>query len=74
MSLDVQSEENLETIIQEMAKMLQVVNTSIMDPKDYDIKHYKELKSLYDLLKHKQQLTVAETQAFIEELRQYRKA
>ncbi len=73
MSLEKKSEENLAYIIHEMGRMLQVVNDSIMDPKDYDINNYDELKSLYDLLKLKGRLTVAETQAFIAELREYRK-
>ncbi|SFL97982.1 Uncharacterized protein YfkK, UPF0435 family [Gracilibacillus orientalis] len=73
MSLEEKSEENLAHIINEMGRMLQVVNESIMDPKDYDINNYDELKSLYDLLKQKGRLTVAETQAFIAELREYRK-
>ncbi len=73
MNLEQKSEENLEYIVHEMGRMLQVVNESIMDPKDYDINHYEELKSLYDLLNQKGKLTVAETQAFIAELRQYRK-
>ncbi|UOQ47907.1 DUF1128 domain-containing protein [Gracilibacillus caseinilyticus] len=73
MHLEEKTEANLTYIIQEMGKMLQVVNESIMNPDDYDMEHYDELKELYDLLKMKGSLTVAETQAFIAELRQYRK-
>ncbi|MCT2534492.1 DUF1128 domain-containing protein [Aquibacillus koreensis] len=68
MSLNEPTQENLEVIINEMATMLQVVNRSIMDPEDYDIEKYDELKSLYDMLKQKGQLSVAETQAFVQEL------
>ncbi|MRH42229.1 DUF1128 family protein [Aquibacillus halophilus] len=60
-------------MINEMASMLQVVNRSIMDPEDYDLEKYDELKSLYDLLKQKGQLSVAETQAFVQELANIRK-
>ncbi|WP_338079265.1 DUF1128 domain-containing protein [Aquibacillus halophilus] len=67
------TQENLETMINEMASMLQVVNRSIMDPEDYDLEKYDELKSLYDLLKQKGQLSVAETQAFVQELANIRK-
>ncbi|GAE91663.1 hypothetical protein JCM21714_616 [Gracilibacillus boraciitolerans JCM 21714] len=73
MNLEEKSEQNLEYIIYNMGKMLQVVNDSIMNPKDYDLNNYEELKALYDLLKQKGKLTVAEIQAFIAELRQYRK-
>ncbi|WP_208589177.1 DUF1128 domain-containing protein [Gracilibacillus suaedae] len=73
MNLEEKSEENLAHIIHEMGRMLQVVNDSIMNPKDYDLDNYEELKSLHDLLQQKGKLTVAETQAFIAELREYRK-
>lgn len=73
LNLEEKSEQNLEYIIYNMGKMLQVVNDSIMNPKDYDLNNYEELKALYDLLKQKGKLTVAEIQAFIAELRQYRK-
>ncbi|MDX8045023.1 DUF1128 family protein [Gracilibacillus sp. S3-1-1] len=73
MNLEVKSEENLAHIINEMARIMQVVNGAIMDPADYSIDHYDELKSLHDLLQQKGKLTVAETQAFIAELKEYRK-
>ncbi|WP_066193968.1 MULTISPECIES: DUF1128 domain-containing protein [Gracilibacillus] len=74
MSLEEQTQENLTYIIREMGKMLQVVNDSIMNPDDYHLENYAELKELYDLLKQKGQLTVAETHAFIDELKNYRKS
>ncbi|PWU68899.1 MULTISPECIES: DUF1128 family protein [Gracilibacillus] len=73
MSLENKTEANFEAMIVEMSEKLQVVNRSIMDPKDYDIAYYEELKSLYDYLMQKGKLSVAETHAFIDELSQYRK-
>ncbi|MBM7552781.1 DUF1128 domain-containing protein [Thalassobacillus pellis] len=73
MSLNEPTQENLETIINDMADRLQVVNRSIMDPKDYDLKNYDEIKSLHDMVKTKGQLSVSETQAFVQELGAYRK-
>ncbi|WP_053219697.1 DUF1128 domain-containing protein [Virgibacillus senegalensis] len=73
MSLQEPSRENLAIIIDNMAKKLQVVNRTIMNPEDYDIEKYQELKSLHDMLEHKGQLSVAETQAFIQELADHRK-
>ncbi|WP_186577500.1 DUF1128 domain-containing protein [Aquibacillus kalidii] len=72
MNLNEPSKENLAFIINEMASLLQVVNRSILDPEDYNIEKYEELKSLYDLLKQKGQLSVAEIQAFVQELAAYR--
>ncbi|MDC3416425.1 DUF1128 domain-containing protein [Aquibacillus salsiterrae] len=73
MNLNDASKENLDFIINEMAELLKVVNRSIMDPDDYDLAKYNELKSLYDLIKQKGQLSVAETQAFVQELAASRK-
>ncbi|GAB2561610.1 DUF1128 family protein [Gracilibacillus alcaliphilus] len=73
MNLEEKSKENLEYLIHEMGKMLQVVNEALMQPKDYKLENYTELKELYDLLEYKGQLTVAETHAFIDELKKYRK-
>ncbi|WP_226034975.1 DUF1128 domain-containing protein [Aquibacillus saliphilus] len=67
------TQENLEFIINEMADLMKVVNKSIMDPEDYNLEKYDELKSLYDLIKQKGQLSVAETQAFVQELATIRK-
>ncbi|MDC3423608.1 DUF1128 domain-containing protein [Aquibacillus sp. 3ASR75-11] len=73
MSLNEPTEENLKIIIDEIAARLQVVNRSIMDPKDYNLSKYDEIKSLYDLIKQKGHLSVAETQAFKQELATMRK-
>ncbi|MBA2174143.1 DUF1128 domain-containing protein [Halobacillus locisalis] len=73
MSLETASQENLEYIINDMAERLQVVNRSIMDAEDYDLESYDEIKSLYDIVQMKGQLSVSEIQAFVQELGQYRK-
>ncbi|ARI77507.1 DUF1128 domain-containing protein [Halobacillus mangrovi] len=73
MSLEQPTQENLETIIHDMAEKLQVVNRSIMDPEDYDLAKYEEIKSLHDIIQMKGQLSVSEIQAFVQELGQYRK-
>ena len=74
LNLDRKSEENLAFIVTEMGKKLQVVNAdSLMNPNDYQLDSYNELKSLYELLVSKNKLTVSETHAFIDELRKHRK-
>ncbi|CQR47727.1 hypothetical protein BN1058_02054 [Paraliobacillus sp. PM-2] len=67
------TKENLAYLLEEIAKKLQVVNQSIMDPEDYDLKKYDQLKLLYDVLQQKEQLSVSETQAFVQELATIRK-
>ncbi|MFC7061241.1 DUF1128 domain-containing protein [Halobacillus seohaensis] len=73
MSLQEPTKDNLSTIIGDMASRLQVVNRSIMDPDDYDLDKYDEIKSLHDIIQAKGQLSVSEIQAFVQELGNYRK-
>jgi uncharacterized protein YfkK (UPF0435 family) len=73
LSLQEPKQENLEVIINDMAEKLQVVNRSLMDPEDYDLDKYEEIKSLHDIIEMKGQLSVSEIQAFVQELGQYRK-
>ncbi|MGP4059796.1 DUF1128 domain-containing protein [Halobacillus litoralis] len=73
MSLEEANQENLEIIINDMAEKLQVVNRSLMDPEDYDLNKYEEIKSLHDIIEMKGQLSVSEIQAFVQELGHYRK-
>ncbi|MFD2925493.1 DUF1128 domain-containing protein [Halobacillus naozhouensis] len=73
MSLQEPTQDNLNIIINDMAERLQVVNRSLMDPDDYDLNKYEEIKSLHDIVEMKGQLSVSEIQAFVQELGQYRK-
>ncbi|MCP3031163.1 DUF1128 domain-containing protein [Halobacillus sp. A1] len=73
MSLQEPTRDNLSIIIGDMADRLQVVNRSIMDPEDYDLDKYSEIKSLHDIIQSKGQLSVSEIQAFVQELGAYRK-
>ncbi|WP_077300265.1 DUF1128 domain-containing protein [Virgibacillus pantothenticus] len=73
MSLEYPTQENLKILLDEIADHLSVVNRTIMDAEDYDLNKYDELKSLYDMIKRKGHLSMLETQAFIEELRNIRK-
>ncbi|MCA1023037.1 DUF1128 family protein [Halobacillus litoralis] len=73
MSLQEPKQENLAFMIDDMADKLQVVNRSLMKPEDYDLNKYEEIKSLYDIINMKGQLSVSEIQAFVQELGQYRR-
>ncbi|WP_164669033.1 DUF1128 domain-containing protein [Virgibacillus doumboii] len=74
MNLENPSKENLEYILNELAEKLNVVNREIMDPEDYDLDKYEEIKFMYDMIIQKGQLSASETQAFIDELRSVRKS
>ncbi|MBY7143664.1 DUF1128 family protein [Virgibacillus sp. NKC19-3] len=74
MNLEYPSKENLKLLLHELADHLGVVNRKIMDPDDYDIDKYDDLKLMYDMITQKTNLSAAEKQAFIEELRSVRKS
>ncbi|MCP8616552.1 DUF1128 domain-containing protein [Salirhabdus salicampi] len=73
MSLQEATAENLKFIIDDLAERLQVINRSILDPDHYDMDHYDEIKSLYDMVVSRGQISVSEIHAIIEELKKYRK-
>ncbi|MFA1818601.1 DUF1128 domain-containing protein [Virgibacillus oceani] len=73
MNLDQPTEQNLKIILDELADRLEVANRALMDPEDYDLEKYDELKLMYDMIINKGSLSASETQAFIEELRSVRK-
>jgi len=73
LNLEQPTRENLEYIINDMADRLQVVNRTIMDPDDYDLEKYGEIKELHDIVQMKGQLSVSEIQTFVQELGQFRK-
>lgn len=73
MNLEQPSEENFKILLDEIAEHLSIVNRSIMDSDDYDLNQYDKLKAMYDMIKRQGNLSVQETQAFLEELRTIRK-
>ncbi|QXE03069.1 Uncharacterized protein YfkK, UPF0435 family [Terribacillus aidingensis] len=73
MQLEQASEENLAILINTIADRLSVVNRSIMQPEDYQLEKYQDIKDLYDHIESQGQLSVYETEAFIQELARYRK-
>lgn len=52
---------------------LAVANPALLDPVDYDLAKYEDLKWLYDHIKTKDAISISETEAFVEELSLIRK-
>lgn len=73
MNLDQPTFENLQFIMKDLAGRLNVVNRALLDPEDYDLDKYADLKFMHEVIVQKGHLSPAETQAFIEELRKTRK-
>ncbi|WP_238378737.1 DUF1128 domain-containing protein [Halalkalibacillus sediminis] len=73
LNLNEPTEENLSYIINELSKDLQVLNPSIMDPDNFSLEDYQDIKDLYDMVKSKDQISVPEINAILVELKKYRK-
>jgi len=71
--LHIASKENMEFILEELTKQLDVANHSLFDPDDYDLNKYNDLKSLFDMVSKTGKLSPMETEAFIAELKKIRK-
>lgn len=74
MDLTKPSEENLKYILEQLLIKLNVVNRALLDPVDYDLNKYEDLKFMYDVVLQKGRLSAPETEAFISELRTTRKS
>lgn len=72
MDLSIANQKNLQFILDELSQKLNVANRILMDEKHYDLNKYDDLKNLYDMVLTRNQLTLAETDAFIDELRHIR--
>ncbi|KGX83677.1 MULTISPECIES: DUF1128 domain-containing protein [Pontibacillus] len=73
MNLNEPTNENLRYMINHLADQLQVVNRGLMDPEDYDLKHYEDIKDIYDMTQMRGQMSVSEIQAVVGELGKFRK-
>jgi len=73
MDLNKPSEENLKFMLEKMSEKLDVANEIVFDPKGYKLDKYDELKFMYEFIINKDQLSVAEIHAFVDELRSVRK-
>lgn len=73
MNLNEPTQENLKYILNELAERLDIANRILVNDEDYDLNRYDELKYMYDVVVRKNQLSVSEKHAFIDELRSVRK-
>lgn len=74
MNLEQKSTENLAFILNELAEKLAVVNRFIMEPEEYHLDHYDDLKSMYEMVMARETLSPSEIQALITELSSFRKS
>lgn len=72
MDLSVRRTENISFLLGEIVTKLQLVNKAVIQPEDFSIDQYDELYDLYKLVSKKEQLTVSEIEAIMDELRSIR--
>lgn len=73
MNLSKANAENLAYLLKEIGEYLNVANPALLDPEDYDIEKYEDLKFLHKHLKNTGSISSLETEAFLEELSSIRK-
>lgn len=67
------TKENLAIIIEGIKEKLNMVNTAVMKPEDFDLAHYEDLLYLYNMVQKKGTFSINEMTAIVEELGSMRK-
>ncbi|MBO8155269.1 MAG: DUF1128 domain-containing protein [Bacillaceae bacterium] len=73
MNLQEATEKNLAFMIEQMAERLQMINRSLLNPDDFNLESYQDIKDIYDMIHSRPNLSVSEINAIIDELSKYRK-
>ncbi|MBB6449329.1 uncharacterized protein YfkK (UPF0435 family) [Geomicrobium halophilum] len=68
MNLNEATGENLNYIFSKLQERLQVVNTAILDPDNYNIQQYDDIKEIYDYVEGNDNISVKEMDALVSEL------
>lgn len=67
------SQENLAKLIEGIKSKLNMANTAVMRPEDFDLSSYEDLLYLHDMVQRKTNLSISEMTALVEELGAMRK-
>jgi uncharacterized protein YfkK (UPF0435 family) len=67
------TEENLVIVIEGIKEKLNMVNTAVMKPEDFDLANYDDLLYLYNMVQKKGNFSINEMTAIVEELGSMRK-
>lgn len=65
--------ENLAVLIEGIKAKLNMANTAVMRPEDFDLEHYEDLLYLYNMVQKKTTFGINEMTAIVEELGKMRK-
>ncbi|MGD8192444.1 DUF1128 domain-containing protein [Brevibacillus ginsengisoli] len=67
------TQENLEIIIEGIKQKLNMANTAVMRPEDFDLANYDDLLYMYNMVQKKPSFSINEMTAIVEELGGFRK-
>jgi uncharacterized protein YfkK (UPF0435 family) len=68
MDLSNENFENLSYMIESLKKKLQIVNSGIIQPEDYELNKYEDIKELYDMVMKMPSFSIRDMESIVEEL------
>ncbi|KMJ55610.1 DUF1128 domain-containing protein [Alkalihalophilus sp. As8PL] len=73
MDLSTTSRDNIEFMIEEIKRKLQIVNAGALNAKSFDTDQYEDLRDIYEMIIKKDSFSVSELDAIVSELGKMRK-
>lgn len=73
MNLEDVTHENLEFMLNDLKKRLKIVNESLIDPDDFRLDDYDEVRDIYEMVAKRPQLTTMQLEGVLSELGDLRK-
>ncbi|WP_054948894.1 DUF1128 domain-containing protein [Numidum massiliense] len=72
MNLQEATSENMAFMITDLKKRLKTVNDSLINPDDFRLEDYAELRDIYELVAKRESLSMMEIEGILTELRELR--
>jgi uncharacterized protein YfkK (UPF0435 family) len=73
MDLNNENYENLAFMIEGLKKKLQLVNSGLIQPEDYELNKYDDVKELYDMVMKMPSFSIRDMEGIVEELASLKK-
>jgi uncharacterized protein YfkK (UPF0435 family) len=73
MDLNNENYENLAFMIEGLKKKLQLVNSGLIQPDDYELNKYDDVKELYDMVMKMPSFSIRDMEGIVEELASLKK-
>lgn len=73
MSLEKPTYENLEFMLTDLKKRIRIVNEALIDPADFRLEDYDDIREVYEMVVNRPQLTMMQMEGVLAELGELRK-